>query len=260
MTDSVQLPVQLPYSYVQLPCSPLPCLPLGELHACTRAARSPIGIGSSRPSSFHPRLEFLAPLPHGYAPSPLAGLTCAFSALDCTSTAVRSTAHQRPPPGLARFGSLSGYRIRSHALPKPLVAKAIPDCLGITSVSRQCQVVAEGVLARVSNHVFHSVEAVDRASQAQPKRLRGESSNPGDLVQENLERVPAGGNLARQMNPTASLPTRRRAGKLMLAMMLLVRGTAPARLTGGRTVRFGSCPVVGCSGCADSSAGFWRAA
>jgi hypothetical protein len=50
MTDSVQLPVQLPCSYVQLPCSPLPCLPLGELHACTRAARSPIGIGSSWPS------------------------------------------------------------------------------------------------------------------------------------------------------------------------------------------------------------------
>jgi len=47
MTDSVQLPVQLPCSYVQLPCSPLPCLPLGELHACTRAARSPHGIGST---------------------------------------------------------------------------------------------------------------------------------------------------------------------------------------------------------------------
>jgi hypothetical protein len=45
---SVQLPVQLPCNPVQLCVRATPCLPIGELHACTRAARSPHGIGSRR--------------------------------------------------------------------------------------------------------------------------------------------------------------------------------------------------------------------
>jgi hypothetical protein len=46
MTSSVQLPVQLPYSLRTATVLPTPCLPLGKLHACTRAARLPRGIGS----------------------------------------------------------------------------------------------------------------------------------------------------------------------------------------------------------------------
>jgi hypothetical protein len=46
MNNTVQLRVQLPCSYVQLSVSPSPCLPISKLHACTRAARLPHGIGS----------------------------------------------------------------------------------------------------------------------------------------------------------------------------------------------------------------------
>ena len=45
--SAVQLRVQLACSYVQLSVSATPCLPLAELHACTRAARSAAGIGLS---------------------------------------------------------------------------------------------------------------------------------------------------------------------------------------------------------------------
>jgi hypothetical protein len=43
---SVQLPVQLPCSYRATSVSATPCLPIGKLHACTRAARLTHGIGS----------------------------------------------------------------------------------------------------------------------------------------------------------------------------------------------------------------------
>jgi hypothetical protein len=46
MTNSVQLPVQLACSYRATSVSATPCLPIGKLHACTRAARLPHGIGS----------------------------------------------------------------------------------------------------------------------------------------------------------------------------------------------------------------------
>jgi hypothetical protein len=46
MTATVQLPVQLPYSYRATSVSATPSLPIGKLHACTRAARLPHGIGS----------------------------------------------------------------------------------------------------------------------------------------------------------------------------------------------------------------------
>lgn len=45
MTSSVQLPVQLACVYRATSVSAGPCLPIGKLHACTRAARLPHGIG-----------------------------------------------------------------------------------------------------------------------------------------------------------------------------------------------------------------------
>jgi hypothetical protein len=45
---SVQLTVQLPCKRRVGSVSAGPCLPIGELHACTRAARSPTGIGSAQ--------------------------------------------------------------------------------------------------------------------------------------------------------------------------------------------------------------------
>lgn len=46
--SGVQLPVQLPCKMRVGSVSAGPCLPIGELHACTRAARSPTGIGNRR--------------------------------------------------------------------------------------------------------------------------------------------------------------------------------------------------------------------
>ena len=46
MSDTVQLPCSSGAATVQLACSPPPCLAIGELHACTRAARSPHSLGS----------------------------------------------------------------------------------------------------------------------------------------------------------------------------------------------------------------------
>jgi hypothetical protein len=43
----VQLAVQLPCSYVQLPCSPLPCLPSWEWYACTQAVPTPRARGQA---------------------------------------------------------------------------------------------------------------------------------------------------------------------------------------------------------------------
>jgi hypothetical protein len=43
---AVQLPVQLACSYRATSVSATPRLPIAELHACTRAARSATGIGS----------------------------------------------------------------------------------------------------------------------------------------------------------------------------------------------------------------------
>jgi hypothetical protein len=46
--SSVQLRVQLPCKRRVGSVSAGPCLPIGELHACTRVARSPSGIGSKQ--------------------------------------------------------------------------------------------------------------------------------------------------------------------------------------------------------------------
>jgi hypothetical protein len=48
MTNTVQHPVPHACSPVLHSVSPAPCLPSGERHACTRAARSPHGIGIGR--------------------------------------------------------------------------------------------------------------------------------------------------------------------------------------------------------------------
>jgi hypothetical protein len=53
MTSSVQLPVQLPCSLCTATVLPTPCLPIDKLHARTRAARLPHGIGSSRQAKLH---------------------------------------------------------------------------------------------------------------------------------------------------------------------------------------------------------------
>lgn len=48
MINTVQLPCSIRVATCSYPCSPLPCLHIGKLHACTRAARSPHVIGSTR--------------------------------------------------------------------------------------------------------------------------------------------------------------------------------------------------------------------
>lgn len=48
MIRAVQLPCCSGVAMCSYPCSPLLCLAIGKLHACTRAARSPHGIGSCR--------------------------------------------------------------------------------------------------------------------------------------------------------------------------------------------------------------------
>jgi hypothetical protein len=53
MTTSVQLPVQLACRWRATSVSAGPCLPIDKLHARTRAARLPHGIGSSGQANLH---------------------------------------------------------------------------------------------------------------------------------------------------------------------------------------------------------------
>jgi hypothetical protein len=58
--SGVQPPVQLPCSMRVSSVPATPCLPIGELHACTRAARSPTGIGSQRGGKGPPQPQHTA--------------------------------------------------------------------------------------------------------------------------------------------------------------------------------------------------------
>jgi hypothetical protein len=78
---------------------------------------------------------------------------------------------------------LSGYLNRSQALPKSFDIESIPDCPPVTSASRQCKSPFERDLRRVSNHVFHSVEAVERA------RGPGDRSSGETGIERGLHRI-----------------------------------------------------------------------
>jgi hypothetical protein len=188
MTNSVQLPVQLPYSYVQLPCSPLPCLPLGELHACTRAARSPIGIGSSWLSSLSLAVDIRRrwnTIGRKWLPGLAARVTeRVFVPLPCLASHRGTKRIQRLPDGIA---GLSGYQNRSLMQPKSFALKAIRHCHIGTSASRQRQSI-EGLHPRALSRPLALWEGKTRESLGEWQALRQPRSSPSNRFDpENLE-------------------------------------------------------------------------
>jgi hypothetical protein len=177
MTRCVQLPVQLACNMRATSVSATPCLPISKLHACTRAARLLHGIGIrkglDRPPHAGMHVDNQQPKFHtiarGCLPGPAADLNHAIWHPARYLTHREAERIQRLPIGPAAHPIFpaSGYQNRSRTAHIGPLIRAFHPCARATSAFRQCSTRSEGVLARVSNHTFHSVEAVERAREGQ---------------------------------------------------------------------------------------------
>jgi hypothetical protein len=208
MTVIVQLPVQLACRWRATSVSAGPCLPIDKLHARTRAARLPHGIGSSRQanlyharaigsSSFHPSVDICVwnrppqrrmsvnnrkPRNSSLAETnTIVDEAKLKSAPPATGALVPPVRHRRshrvteriqlPPNGLG----LSGYRNRSQVLPKSIDIESIPDGPPVTSASRQCK----SQLGRVCTRALSRTNNSWKQTQA-PARGWATGATPDD--------------------------------------------------------------------------------
>ena len=117
------------------------------------------------------------PIARECRPGATARVTCAVAATDCTKTAGRAPTHQWTRQGVCR--PCSNALAITACADTVQTRKGDPHdkaaFIGITGHRPHDGKSREGVLARVSNHVFHSVEAVGRARghAIEPSAKRG---------------------------------------------------------------------------------------
>ena len=169
---NVQLPVQLPCNWRAASVSATPRLPIWEWHAYTRAAHSPHGIGvrkgRKRPRHADMRIDIeqrtFGVIVRRCMPCLAARGPRALASVDHHRATGRASTHRRP-----------SYGLRS-GLPFPCASRSpvMLDCpshnpLQDNETHRRHHLLSDqkGIYARVSNHVFHTVEAVGRGCEGQ---------------------------------------------------------------------------------------------